>query len=228
MPVDDDVVARTLPYLLPVYQAFIKILRATGARPSEICRMKISDIDRTDPKIWVYRLKNHKTMRYHKRRVLAFGVKEQAILLPYLDKKDPDSAVFTPLDAVSELKKVRRDARKTPIPPSQKARDRQRKQHPRIKEQLNTISVGKVLKAAILKANKQLPPDQQIPRWTLYQLRHAFLTQMTEIHGEDTAALLGGHSDTRMLRETYDHSQISRIIQLKRQEDERGEERATG
>jgi integrase len=228
MPVDDDVVERTLPYLLPVYQAFIKILRATGARPSEICRMRVSDIDRTDSKVWVYRLRHHKTMRYSKRRILAFGVKEQAILKPYLDKKDQYSAVFSPHDAISELKKIRRDARKTPIPPSQRARDKQREQrpNPRIKEHLNTIAVGKALKAAILKANRQLLPEEQIPRWTLYQLRHSFLTQKTEEFDENVAALLAGHSDPRMVRDIYDKSQERRIIRLKRQEDEQGEEQA--
>jgi len=137
MPVDDDVVERTLPYLLPVYQAFIRIVRATGARPSEICRMKVSDVDRTDPKIWVYRLRHHKTMRYNKRRVLAFGMKEQVALLPYLDKKDHE-AVFSPKDAVAELKEKRRDARKTPLTPSQKERDKNAKRNPnpRIKEHL--------------------------------------------------------------------------------------------
>ena len=126
--VADEVVERTLPYLLPVYRAFVRILRATGARPSEICRMKVSDIDRKDPATWVYKPKHHKTARSGKRRIIAFGREEQAILLPYLNKK-PDAAVFSPKDAILEYKKLRRDTRITAVPPSQKARDEKRQRH---------------------------------------------------------------------------------------------------
>ena len=42
--VPNDVVEQTLPYLLPVYQAIIKILRETGARPCEILRLKVGEI----------------------------------------------------------------------------------------------------------------------------------------------------------------------------------------
>ena len=222
MPVDDDVVERTLPFLLPIYQAFIRILRSTGARPSEICRMKVSDIDRTDPKTWVFRIRHHKTMRYNKRRVLAFGRKDQAVLAPYLEGKAPNAAVFSPKDAVRERKERDRSARKTPFTPSQLERDKNRKRHPKAKnnEHFDTHTVGIALRVSILKANRKLPPDQQIPHWTLYQLRHAFLTEKTEQFDENVAALLAGHSDPKMVREIYDKSQERRIIKLKQMEDE--------
>jgi len=219
MPVEDSVVERTLPYLLPVYRAFIKILQATGARPSEICRMKVSDIDRTDPKIWLYRVWNHKTARYKKRRILAFGQVEQNILLPYLDKKDHE-AVFSPKDAVRERKERDREARTTPLSPSQVKRDKYRKRNPKVKinEHFDTATVGKALKRTIQEANRDLPPDKQIEKWTMYQLRHGYLTRMVEKHDGDTAALLAGHSDTKMLRDTYDHSAERRIAKLKLEE----------
>jgi len=222
MPVDDEVVERTKPHLLRVYQAFVLILRETGARPSEICRMKVGDIDRTDPKIWVYRLKHHKTMRYDKKRVIAFGREEQAALLPYLNK-EPHEAVFSPKDAISEHKRMLRDTRTTPFTPSQKARDKARKRHPQVKfnEHFTVGTIGLALQRAIQEANRNLPEDQQIPKWTLYQLRHAFLTEKTEQFDENVAALLAGHSDPKMVRRVYDKSQERRIIKLKQMEDER-------
>jgi len=223
--VPDEVVEQTLPHLLPVYQAFVRILRETGARPSELCHMKVSDIDRKDPEIWVYKPKHHKTSRSGKRRVIAFGREEQALLLPYLGK-EPSAAVFAPLDAISEHKRAQGDARKTPIPPSQQARAEYRKQHPKVKvnEHFDTRTVGKALKATILKANLGLPLDQQIQPWTLYQLRHRFLTEMTERYDENVAALLAGHTDPKMVRRIYDHSQERRIKRLKQEQDEnRGE-----
>jgi integrase len=181
--------------------------------------MKMSDVDRTNPKTWVYRLKHHKTARYDKRRIITFGREEQSLLLPYLDK-EPSAAVFSPKDAVAEHKKLLRNARVTPIKATQK-RDEQRKRHPkaRIKEHFDTPTVGKALKKTILKANRELSVDQQIPHWTLYQLRHAFLTEMTERHDENIAALLAGHSDPKMVRRIYDHSQERRIKRLKQEHD---------
>ena len=220
--VPDEVVERTLPYLLPVYQAFVKILRRTGARPSEICRLKVSDIDRKDPEIWFYKPKHHKTARSGKRRVIAFGREEQAILAPYLANKAPHSAVFGPKDAIAEHKTILRDTRISPLTPSQEARDEKRKQFPQVKfnEHFTVGAVGLALKRAILKANRELPPDQQIPIWTLYQLRHRFLTEMTERYDENVAALLAGHSDPSMVRRIYDHSQERRIKRLKQEQDE--------
>ena len=141
--VPDEMIERTLPFLLPVYRAFVRILRSTGARPSEICRMKIVDIDRDDHDAWVYKPKHHKTARSGKRRIIAFGKEEQAILLPYLSK-EPNATVFAPLDAVSEHKKMQADMRKTPIPPSQQTRAAYRKRHPKvnINEHFDTRTVG--------------------------------------------------------------------------------------
>jgi len=81
------------------------------------------------------------------------------------------------------------------------------------------------LKRAIQEANRNLPPDQQIPVWTMYQLRHAFLTKKTEEFDEHIAATLAGHSSPEMVRRIYDKSQERRIIRFKQQEDEQDEER---
>jgi integrase len=41
-----DVVEKTLPFLLPLYQAIVHLLMATRARPIEIFRMRVCDIDK--------------------------------------------------------------------------------------------------------------------------------------------------------------------------------------
>jgi len=107
-----EVVEATMPYLLPVYQAFFRILKMTGARPSEICRMRVGDINQTDTEHWTFSPINHKTARHNKRRVIVFGAAEQAVLLPYLGK-EPVRAVFSPKDAVRERKERDRAARVT-------------------------------------------------------------------------------------------------------------------
>ena len=53
-PVADDVVKATLPVLPPHVRALVEILWHTGARPSEICSMTLSQLDRTAT-VWIYR-----------------------------------------------------------------------------------------------------------------------------------------------------------------------------
>jgi integrase len=233
--VPDEVVERTLPFLLPTYQAIVRMVQGTGARPSEILRMKVGDIVRNcvesggvsgengteNVENWVYKPKFHKTTRHNKCRIIFFGAKEQVILTPYLDKKPPESAIFSPKTAIFEHKTALHLGRKTKRPPSQVARDKERKRHPKAKynEHFTTAAVGLALRKAIKAANKTLPADQQIPYWTLYQLRHAFATKAVESLGEDKAALLMGHSDPKMLRERYDHSKERRAAEYRKQLD---------
>ena len=48
--VPDEVVRRTLPYLTPTLQAMIQLQWLLGLRPSEVCKMKVGDLDReSDP-----------------------------------------------------------------------------------------------------------------------------------------------------------------------------------
>ena len=212
-----EVVEATLPSLLPVYQSLFRILKMTGARPSEICRMRVGDINRTDAEHWTFSPVNHKTARHNKRRVIVFGVAEQAVLLPYLDK-EPDRAVFSPKDAVRERKERDRAARVTPLTPSQKERDKHRAKHPKVEnhEHFDTTTVGCALQEAIKEANRHQPKNQQIPHWTLYQLRHAAITELVILLGEEKAAIMTGTS-IEMVRRIYDHSHRKRVADLKRQ-----------
>ena len=43
---------------------------------------------------------------------------------------------------------------------------------------------------------------------------------MTERYDENVAALLAGHTDPKMVRQIYDHSQERRIKRLKQEQDE--------
>lgn len=58
---------------------FFDLLRVTGARPSEILGLSMSQIDRTSD-IWVAQLSSHKTDHHGKSRKLFFGPKSQLIL----------------------------------------------------------------------------------------------------------------------------------------------------
>jgi len=213
-----DVVEKTLPYLLPIYQAIIRLLMATGARPSEILGMKLSEIERKTVEKWQFCPKKNKTAKKNKRRIIVFGAKEQAILAPYLSEKAPNSVIFSPKIAILEHYNMVRSKKTTPVSHQQKKQDQRRKRQPhaRISEKFRTATIGAVVRKAIEKANRELPPDQQIPSWTLYQIRHTFATLATLQLGEEAAALLLGHANPTHLRKRYDHSQSQRIAEFKK------------
>jgi len=228
-----DVVEKTLPYLLPIYQAIIRLLMATGARPSEILGMKLSEIERKTVEIggkmvekWQFCPKNHKTAKKNKRRIIVFWAKEQAILAPYLDEKAPNSAIFRTKIVILEHYAAMRSQKTTPVSRKQRKQDKRRKSQPNahITETIHSHTLGIAVGKAIEKANRELPSDQQIPKWTVYQIRHTFATLATLRLGEEAAALLLGHSNPTYLRERYDHSQSQRIADFKKRMDDANED----
>jgi len=222
--VEDEVIERTLLLLLPVYQAIIRILWWTGARPKEILRMRVGDIERQvvedngqKAEMWSLSPKKHKTAKKDKGRVIAFGTREQAVLAPYLAGKSAEDFVFRPADAVTERKQSARARRKTKVQPSQVERERERRENPKRKYNpcFSTDAIGNALRDAIANANKTLPENERIPEWTLYSLRHKYVSEMVEKYGVEVAALMVGHTDTAMVRKIYDKSQKRRILKQK-------------
>jgi integrase len=82
-PVAESVYETTLPHLPRVPRAMAELQRWTGMRPGEVCRLRLSEIDRTDP-VWVYRPSRHKTSHRGKARVIPIGPKAQSVLLAFL------------------------------------------------------------------------------------------------------------------------------------------------
>jgi integrase len=161
--------------------------------------------------------RNQKTAKKNKRRVIAFGSREQAVLAPYIAGKNAEDFVFRPEDAASERKQSSRANRKTKVQPSQVERERMRRENP--KQKFNpcfaTDVVGNALRDAIANANKTLPEGERIPEWTLYSLRHKYVSEYVEKYGVEEAALMVGHTDTAMVRKIYDKSQKRRILKQK-------------
>lgn len=79
--VPDEIVKRTLPFLLPTIADMIKVQRITGMRPSEVCRMRSCDIEKGG-EIWIYRPSKHKTQWKGRSRTSYLGAEEQEILRP--------------------------------------------------------------------------------------------------------------------------------------------------
>ena len=78
-PVSDQTVAATLPHIAPVPADIVRLMRLTGARPIELRRLTAAEIDRSDPELWKYRPRRHKTAHKNKKRVILFDKRCQAI-----------------------------------------------------------------------------------------------------------------------------------------------------
>lgn len=80
--VDDADVQLTLPQLPEIVADMVRFQRLTGARPGEVCALRLCDIDRRG-KTWLYRPDEHKTEHYEKDRIVPIGPQAQAVLQAY-------------------------------------------------------------------------------------------------------------------------------------------------
>jgi integrase len=215
--VPDAVVDATLPHLLPTVAAMVQVQRLATMRPNEVCRMRVGDIDvKRKDGIWLYKPLQHKGAWRGYKKIVPLGKPEQALILPYLEGKSPDSAVFSPKTAMVE--KWTKDAkrRKTKIPPSQVLRTGRRKSKPKkeARGHYDSQSYARSIKQAIVIANRTLPKDQQIPHWTPYQLRHAGITELIAEHDgdRDIARAVAGQKSIN-ITQGYNHADLRIAIE---------------
>ena len=81
-----------------------------------------------------------------------------------------------------------REARKTPVQPSQRERDRRNQENPKrkIKDRWDSSSYRRVIHRACEAAG--------VEKWSPNQLRHSGLTAVERAMGDDAARAVGGHS----------------------------------
>lgn len=93
-------------------KGLIQLQLLTGMRPGEACSMRGCDIDTTG-KLWFYRPSSHKTEHHEHERIIYLGPKAKAVIQPFL-KTNMQAYLFSPADAVAELRERRHEARITP------------------------------------------------------------------------------------------------------------------
>lgn len=187
LPVSDAIIDATIPHLSPVVADMVRVQRLTGMRPGEIIRLSASEIDMSGA-VWVYIPSKHKTQHHGKTREVFFGPRAQAILRPYLSNRSVTAPLFSPSDAVEQIKARRRAERKSPLTPSQRARDARHAAKPQRKYRkgYGTTNYGQAVRRACDAAG--------VPRWAPNQLRHTRLTEVRRSDGLDAAQAIGGHS----------------------------------
>src|SRR5262249_27321050 len=116
-PVPDDHVDAIRPHVAAQVWAMVELQRLTGMRPGEVTIMRGADLDRSGA-IWAYVPGRHKSEHHGRARAVYLGPRAQEILRPWL-RPDPSEYLFQPREVMAARWAERREARKTPVQPSQ-------------------------------------------------------------------------------------------------------------
>jgi integrase len=225
-PVADEHFRATLPFLPPMIKSMVELQLLTGMRPGEICSMRNRDIDAPAGKLWHYRPARHKTSHRGIKRSIPLGPKARDIIAPYMGL-DPEAFIFRPSKSEADRRERQREARKTPVQPSQiqraaHARRRRSKRAPG-----DFYDVHAYRRAVARACDAAFPPPDHLARlrgerrdvwhkrlsdkhraellawqaehrWHPHQLRHNAATLIRELYGIEAAQALLGHKSLAM------------------------------
>lgn len=201
-PVDEvpeAIVEATLPHLPPVVAAMVRLQRWTGARPGEVVLLRPCDVDRSGD-VWVFTPAHHKLAWREEStpRRITIGAEGQRVLLPYL-LRSPTAYCFSPRDAERARAARRREERKSPLTPSQRARRPKRDGQRRPGERYTTASYRRAITNAVDRANRDREANgiEPLPNWAPNQLRHLRAGEIEERLGIEAAGAVLGHADLR-------------------------------
>ncbi|MBU4270581.1 MAG: site-specific integrase [Planctomycetes bacterium] len=199
LPVADDLVEATLPYLPAVLADMVRFQRLTGARPGELFQLRPCDVDRSD-EVWEYRPADHKTAYRGRERIVYIGPKAQQVLLPYL-LRDAQANCFSPVESEQKRHEEQRKRRLTRVQPSQRNRRKARpKKAPRTA--YTKDSYQRAIARAVVKANRERTEAAAdmgvepilLPHWHANQLRHSKATEIRRQFGLEAAQVSLGHA----------------------------------
>lgn len=184
-PVDPGHYEATLVHLHRHAVAILELMRWTGMRPGEACRLRLGEVDRSG-EVWVYRPGAHKTAHRGKGRAVPIGPRGQRVLVEFFAGREPapGDPVFSPAAAREERMRVWRAGRKSRVQPSQADR---RKASPRRRPG------GEWKPHALAHAVRVAAEKAGVPHWHPHQLRHLVATEVRASHGLEAAQALLGH-----------------------------------
>lgn len=166
-------------------RSIMELILLTGMRSNDACIMRPMDIDQSSD-IWVYRpvkFKRSDMTGQHQRNIY-LGPKCQQILKPFIENRPPTSFMFSPEEAMAEIRLQQRIKRKTKIQPSQSSR---RKKTPERQpgQKYNSSSLYHAVQVAAKKAG--------IKKITPTMVRHLTGTKVREKYGIENALKIMGH-----------------------------------
>ncbi|MGA2442045.1 MAG: tyrosine-type recombinase/integrase, partial [Tepidisphaeraceae bacterium] len=223
-PVSDQVIDATLPHCSPTIRAMIQVQRWTGARPGEICSMRIGQIDRSRP-TWTYSPPHHKTLHHGHARKIFIGQRSQDALAPFLMRLDPLAFVFSPAEAELQRRAALHEKRQTPASHGNRPGSNVKAQPRRRPGNRYTVATyRRAIARACAVAFQPAPPlarrdgesvrawkqrltpaeRQELKafnrqhRWHPHQLRHTAATEIRRQFGIEAAQHVLGHAQINM------------------------------
>lgn len=215
--VPDSVVEATIPYLGPVVSAMVRVQRHTGARPGEVCLFRPADIDRSGD-VWIFTPRHHKLAWREDAtpRRVTIGAVAQRFLMPYL-LRSAEAYCFDPREAERDRSRVRRQERKTPLTPSQRARKPKRGGRRRPGDRYTNASYRRAIARGVTAANKDRAAAglEPLPNWAPNQLRHTRAGEVKQRHGLEVASAVLGHANVRTT-EIYADRRLAQAVEAAR------------
>jgi integrase len=205
-------IEKTIAKLSPILQAMVRVHLATAARPTEICEMRIENINRHKD-YWTVKLNHHKTdyRENAETKILYLAKPEMEILLPIIGERT-EGYIFRPADSLRYEKQRRAEgAVHTKKQPSRAARDAERAKNPK-------QNVGECYDfAAYRKAVYRACARAEVKQWFPYQLRHTGVTNIGLEHGIEAAQHTAGHKDSRTTAKYFHcENEIAKRVALAR------------
>jgi integrase len=209
--VPPESIEAVLPLVPETIAAMTEAQLLCGCRPHEICEIRVTDIDVSDPEVWQYRPQRFKSEHYNdeddpdRDRVIFIGPRCQAILKPFVATAKM-GYLFSPLRSEEARNRERKSNRKSPMTPSQaKRKPRGQKRSP-IRDHYDVPSYRRAIRRACIKAG--------VPPWSPHALRHSAATAIRKRFDVEAASVVLGHSDlhTIAIYAEKDHSLARRVM----------------
>lgn len=177
LPANPEHVAATHPFLPPHVRAIVELLRTTGMRPAEVCRMTLDQIERTTSP-WIYCPDAHKKVHRGHHRTVAPGAVAQALLTTYLEGRTigEAEALFSP--------------RRQRLERMEKPGKKKSKTGRVLGERYSVHALGRAINVGAKKAS--------VPPWSAYQLRHLKGAELRERFSLEHVRAALGHSHASM------------------------------
>ena len=218
LPVDEAVVAATLPHLSRQVKAMIELQLLTGMRPGEVVRVRPADLDTTG-KLWQYRPAQHKTAHHGHVRTIYLGPKAQAVVAPFLAGRPPERPLFCPADAVAERRAAVAARRRTPLSCGNVAGSNRKRKPRRVPGETYSVesyhqAIRYACKRADRLAREAAGPESAaaggrlVPLWHPNQLRHSAATRLRKEFGLEAAQVILGHK-TLLVTQVYAEKNVA-------------------
>jgi len=181
-----------LPLVPATIRAMIEAQLLCGCRPHEICEIRVTDIDVSDPAVWALRPQRSKSEHHNdeddpdRDRVIYLGPRCQAILKPFM-MTAAMGYLLSPIRSEAERNERRKELRKSPMTPSQAKRKPKRRTRAPIRDHYDVASYRRAIRRACIKAG--------VPIWGPHRLRHNAATAIRARFDVETSSTVLGHSD---------------------------------